>query len=110
MKGRPGIPPRDLGFTKEQVGLLTGYGARHTIWEEAGVEGLFDRGLRTDEGRREDNEGVFAFLDRSARPSSAKVRGLLTDWLSKPRGRAHQTARSAGTPVHALRNLSLDRP
>ncbi len=61
---------------------LAGYGERHTSWEEARVEGLFDRGLRTDEGRREDNEGVFAFLDRSARPSSAKVRGLLTDWLS----------------------------
>jgi hypothetical protein len=44
---------------------------------------MFGRGLRTDEGRREDNERVFAFLDRSARPSSAKVRGLLTDWLSK---------------------------
>ena len=46
------------------------------------MDRLFDRGLCTDEGRREDNEGVFAFLDRSARPSSAAVRRLLTDWLS----------------------------
>ncbi len=43
---------------------------------------LFDHRLRTDESRREDNEGVFAFLGRSARPSSAAVRWLVTDWLS----------------------------
>jgi hypothetical protein len=44
---------------------------------------LFDRKLRTDESRREDNEGVFAFLGRSARPSSGEVRRLLEDWLSR---------------------------
>jgi len=43
---------------------------------------LFDHGVRTDESRREDNEGVFAFLGRSARPSSGEVRWLLEDWLS----------------------------
>jgi hypothetical protein len=52
------------------------------------VDGLFDRRLRTDEGRREDTEGVFAFLDRSARPASAEARKLLTGWLSHvPEGR-----------------------
>jgi hypothetical protein len=29
---------------------------------------LFDRRLRTDGSRREDNEGIFVFLGRSARP------------------------------------------
>ena len=43
---------------------------------------LFDRRLRTDESRREDNEGIFVFLGRSARPSSSEVRQLLGDWLS----------------------------
>jgi hypothetical protein len=43
---------------------------------------LFDPTVRTDESRREDNEGVFAFLGRSARPSSSEVRWLLEDWLS----------------------------
>jgi len=43
---------------------------------------LFDRRLRTDDSRREDNEGIFVFLGRSARPSSSEVRQLLEDWLS----------------------------
>lgn len=43
---------------------------------------LFDHRVRTDESRREENEGVFAFLGRSARPSSGEVRWLLEDWLS----------------------------
>jgi hypothetical protein len=60
------------------------------------VEGLFDRRLRTDEGRREDHEGVFAFLDRSARASSVRVRGLLTDWLSNvPEGPDRNALRGA---------------
>lgn len=49
---------------------------------------LFDRGVRTDESRREDNEGAFAFLGRSARPSSGEVRRLLEDWLSHVPDRA----------------------
>lgn len=44
---------------------------------------LFDRRLRTDESRREDNEGVFVFLGRSARPSSGEVRRLLEEWLCR---------------------------
>lgn len=46
------------------------------------MDELFDDRLRTDESRREDNESVFAFLGRSARSSSARVRWLLDDWLS----------------------------
>ncbi len=49
---------------------------------------LFDRRLRTDESRREDNEGVFVFLGRSTRPSSGEVRWLLEDWLSHVPARA----------------------
>jgi hypothetical protein len=60
------------------------------------VDELFDRRLRTDESRREDNEGVFAFLGRSARSSSAEVRWLLDDWLSHvPEGREKNKLRGS---------------
>jgi hypothetical protein len=59
------------------------YGGRHTISQEARMGELFDRRLRTDESRREDNEGAFVFLGRSARPSSGEVRRLLEEWLSR---------------------------
>ena len=49
---------------------------------------LFDPTVRTDESRREDNEGIFVFLGRSARPSSGEVRWLLEDWLSHVPARA----------------------
>ncbi len=57
---------------------------------------LFDGRLRTDEGRREHNEGVFPFLGRSARPSSGEVRWLLEDWLSRvPEGDDRSQLRGA---------------